>query len=545
MRTPAWRLPAEAPTPSDLGADPRRAPAVLLDLHDLERRYGEQVVFRQVSWRVRAGEIGAIMGPNGAGKTTLVQVAAGLLAPDGGEVRVAGRVAGAARPGWRRLVGYVGHRPLVYPDLSALENLVFFGRLYGVDAAEARRRAEALLDRLGLAAAAHRPAGRLSRGMAQRLEVARSLMHRPILWLWDEPFTGLDAGAARLLEDLLREHAAAGGAAVVVLHEPERALALADRVLLLAGGNARDVPARALDAGVLAAWLAGTPAAPTETAAGGAMPGVARAGVAGGPPGPAAATQATRGVPGPAAWGPVPPEGAAESPRQGGARAVPAGPALALLVARDWRQEWRRREGLASLATFVLLVGLALAFALDPARHALGPLMGGLLWVAFYFAAMLLFGRAFAQDADRGTLDGLLLAPVDRSVLYLARVASQGLQMLLLELVLVPVVLAWLGYRGAAHWGGFVLAMGLGTLGLAVVGTLLGALTAPVRGREALLPVLLFPMTAPVLLGAVQAAGAALAGVPEQAALWFRVLAVYDTMFLVAGALLFDFVVAR
>lgn len=87
--------------------------------------------------------------------------------------------------------------------------------------------------------------------------------------------------------------------------------------------------------------------------------------------------------------------------------------------------------------------------------------------------------------------------------------------------------------------------MGLGTAGLAAVGTLLGALTASVRGREALLPVLLFPLTAPVLLGAVQAAGAALAGSPEQAALWFRGLAVYDTMFLVAGALLFDYVVAR
>ncbi|EKP95845.1 heme exporter protein CcmB [Thermaerobacter subterraneus] len=211
----------------------------------------------------------------------------------------------------------------------------------------------------------------------------------------------------------------------------------------------------------------------------------------------------------------------------------------------DLRQEWRRREGLANLATFVLLVGLALAFALDPGRHDLSPLMGGLVWVAFYFAAVLLFGRGFARDADRGTLDGLLLAPADRSALYLARVVSQGVQLLALELVLGPVVMAWLGFQGPVRWDGFLLVLGLGTAGLAAVGTLLGALTAAVRGREALLPVLLFPLTAPVLLASVQVAGAALSGAPEQAALWFRVLAVYDTMFLVAGALLFDYVVAR
>ncbi|PZN07550.1 MAG: heme ABC exporter ATP-binding protein CcmA [Bacillota bacterium] len=554
-----------------------------LELRGLARRFGEQVVFRDVSWRVGPGEIGVVMGPNGSGKTTLLRVVAGLLLPDGGEVWVAGRAASPAASAWRHLIGYVGHRPLSHPDLSALENLVFFGRLYGMEAAAARRRAAALLERLGLDAVAHRPAGWLSRGLAQRLEVARCLMHRPILWLWDEPFTGLDAGAARLLEGLLQEHRASGGTAVVVLHDVDRAARLADRVLLLGGGRGRAAAATSVDWSALEGWLEAGGASADVGPEGGSRAG----GAAEGPPpcrrargqadeigGRAAAAGAEVDEPvaagDPAApeaggrgaaraarrpGGPVPPAGSRADPAPAeGPGPVPGVPwpsvraawgAVAALMGRDWRQEWRRREGLLGLATFVLLVGLSLAFALDPNRNRLSPLMGGLLWVAFYFAAVLLFGRSFAQEADRGTLEGLLLAPVDRSLLYLARVASQGAQLLLLELALVPVVLAWLGYQGAPHWAGFVLAMGLGTAGLAAVGTLLGALTASVRGREALLPVLLFPLTAPVLLGAVQAAGAALAGSPEQAALWFRGLAVYDTMFLVAGALLFDYVVAR
>ena len=555
----AGPVPAESPAPS---LPPPAALVPVLEVQGIERSFGEQVVFRSLTWRLDAGTVGVVMGPNGAGKTTLLQVMAGLLLPSRGTVWVTGRRAHPGDPGWRRQVGYVGHRPLCYPELTAQENLVFFGRLYGLAAGEAEERARHLLDRLGLAGVADRPAGQLSRGLAQRLEVARAMVHRPRLWLWDEPFTGLDAPAARLLEDLLRGHTAEGGTAVVVLHEPRRALALADQVFLLAGGQGQPVPSGELDASTLEGWLALQGPGRTPLAPGGRWP-VPRGGDGEGGRGRSAdPVRAGGGRPAPGdgrgrpfsrspdagdagvplrAPGPVQDRPPAQRDRPAGRAAA----VLAVLIGHDLRQEWRRREGLANLATFVLLVGVALAFALDPGRNALTPLMGGLVWVAFYFTAVLLFGRAFARDADRGTLDGLLLAPIDRSLLYLARVAAQGFQLLALELLLAPVVLAWLGFHGAPRWESFGLVLVLGSAGLAAVGTLLGALTAAVRGREALLPVLLFPLTAPVLLGAVQAAGAALAGVPEQAALWFRVLAVYDTMFLVAGALLFDFVVAR
>jgi len=218
---------------------------------------------------------------------------------------------------------------------------------------------------------------------------------------------------------------------------------------------------------------------------------------------------------------------------------------LRLLVGKDLRVELRRRDGLATLATFVLLVGLAFALAFDPSRRDLSPLVAGAAWVAYYFAAVLLFGRGFAREVEQGTLDGLLLAPVDRGVLYLAKVLVHVTILGVLELLLTPVLLAWLGFRGSPAWGALGLALVLGTLGLAATGTLMGALTASVRGRELLLPVLLFPLTAPVLLAGVEAAAAALAGHPGDAALWFRLLVVYDTMFLVVSTLLFDFVVTR
>ncbi|EKP95844.1 heme ABC exporter ATP-binding protein CcmA [Thermaerobacter subterraneus] len=249
------------------GSRPGRG-APVLELAGLERAHGDQVVFRSLHWRLGPGEVGAVMGPNGAGKTTLLQVVAGLLWPSAGTVRVAGAPARPAEPAWRRRVGYVGHRPLAFPELSAWENLIFFGRLYGLSRQEAEERARELLDRLNLDAVAARPAAHLSRGLAQRLEVARAMMHRPLLWLWDEPFTGLDAGAARLLENLVEEHAAAGGTAVVVLHEPDRALRLAGRLLLLAGGSGHDVPAAGVGTADLEAWLAWAAHAPGRAAGG-------------------------------------------------------------------------------------------------------------------------------------------------------------------------------------------------------------------------------------------------------------------------------------
>ena len=203
--------------------------APLLRLRGVEKSYGPITALRQVDLELNEGETLSLLGPNGAGKSTLLRIAAGLAAPSQGQVEIQG----AAHD--RRAVGYLGHATLLYPELTAKENLVFVGRLYGLHTPD--RRADQLLEEEGLARVAHRRAGGFSRGMAQRLAIARARFHDPRLLLLDEPFTGLDVPA---MEDLTRRlHALReqGQSWILVTHEVERAATLADSALLVLGGR--------------------------------------------------------------------------------------------------------------------------------------------------------------------------------------------------------------------------------------------------------------------------------------------------------------------
>jgi heme exporter protein A len=204
-----------------------------IELDGLERRYGERVALAGVSVRLEAGQTLAVLGSNGAGKTTLLRVLAGLLRPHGGLARVLGAELPAER--WRLSgqVGYVGHEPLLYRELSGRENLRYHARLHGV----AEARVDELLAAVGMERRAGDPVRELSRGMVQRLAVARAVLHDPPLLL-DEPRAGLDPAAAERLAPLIGR--ASGRTRVLVTHDVEGALAEADAVLRLKRG--RPVP---------------------------------------------------------------------------------------------------------------------------------------------------------------------------------------------------------------------------------------------------------------------------------------------------------------
>jgi heme exporter protein A len=188
----------------------------------LGRRFGSKRVVRDLDLEVRAGELLLVTGPNGSGKSTLLSLMAGLLAPTEGEIDV-----DLPRGG----IGYLAHEPLVYKELSALENLDLYGRLYHVT--ERRETIGALLERFGLWEARHERVGSFSRGMQQRLALCRVLLHGPELLLLDEPYSGLDASARTLVDDVLTE-AAGSRTLVVASHEPEHVLPLATQALALA-----------------------------------------------------------------------------------------------------------------------------------------------------------------------------------------------------------------------------------------------------------------------------------------------------------------------
>lgn len=205
----------------------------VVDADAIAKTFGRVRVLRNVSLRVAAGETMLIFGPNGAGKSTFLRLCATLYEPTAGVLTLFGsRDTGAAV---RRRIGLLSHQSFLYPDLSARENLAFYARLYGLEHPE--RIADTWLGRVGLAESATRPVRVFSRGMEQRLALARTLLHDPELLILDEPWSALDAGAADLLSDLLRTLRGEGRTLLVATHDFARGLALADRAVILHGGG--------------------------------------------------------------------------------------------------------------------------------------------------------------------------------------------------------------------------------------------------------------------------------------------------------------------
>ena len=188
----------------------------------LGRRFGDKRVLRDLDFEVGPGGFLLVTGPNGSGKSTLLALLAGLLAPTDGRLEV-------DVP--RGRVGYLAHEPLVYRELTALENLDLYGRLYRI--AERRERIGMLLERFGLWDARHERVGSFSRGMAQRLALCRTLLHDPPVLLLDEPYSGLDADAASLVDGVLSE-SAEEKTFVVATHDPGRIRQFASQELALA-----------------------------------------------------------------------------------------------------------------------------------------------------------------------------------------------------------------------------------------------------------------------------------------------------------------------
>jgi heme ABC exporter ATP-binding subunit CcmA len=210
-------------------------PGPAISVAGLRRDYGDRPALEGVGFELAAGESLVVLGPNGAGKTTLLRVLATLLRPSGGEATVLG--CSLPDEAWklRGRIGYLGHEPLLYRDLSGRENLRFQARLHGIGRAEAETRIEELLRAVGMERRADERVAELSAGMRQRLSICRCVLHRPDLLLLDEPDSNLDAEGRELARALIGP--AAEGTRVVVTHDPERHLPEADQVLRLGIGE--------------------------------------------------------------------------------------------------------------------------------------------------------------------------------------------------------------------------------------------------------------------------------------------------------------------
>jgi len=207
----------------------------VIAIRALSKSFGLKSVLRGIDLSVAPGEFVALLGPNGAGKTTLLRIVATLSRPNTGEVKVGGLSLTTHASAARRLLGVVSHQPLLYGELTAEENLRFYARMYRVEAAETR--ISAVLDQVGLARQRRDLVRTFSRGMQQRLAIARATLHQPQVMLFDEPHTGLDQDAATMLDDVLRSVTAAGRTVMMITHDLARGLALSDRVAILRRGK--------------------------------------------------------------------------------------------------------------------------------------------------------------------------------------------------------------------------------------------------------------------------------------------------------------------
>ena len=209
----------------------------IIEVENLSKTFGFLPVLRSVSFGVARGETIMLLGQNGGGKSTLLRLLAGLSKPTAGLIRIGGWQMPEEAMEVRRQIGLVSHQPLLYGNLSARENLDFFGKLYGLAKDERGDAIGALLDQVGLAKRADSLARDFSRGMQQRLSIARALLHQPEILLLDEPFTGLDQAAAETLEELVMSAQRERRTLIMTTHQLGRAPTLAGRALILSRGQ--------------------------------------------------------------------------------------------------------------------------------------------------------------------------------------------------------------------------------------------------------------------------------------------------------------------
>ena len=215
--------------------------------------------------------------------------------------------------------------------------------------------------------------------------------------------------------------------------------------------------------------------------------------------------------------------------------------AVGAVIWKDFRTEWRNRENLSAMLVFALLVILIFNFALELDLQAKASLSAGVLWTTFIFAGTIGLNRSLAVEKDRGCLDGLLLAPVDRTVIYFGKAIGNLIFMLIVEAIVLPIFSFLYGFNVIQP--GFLGVVILGSIGYAAVGTLLSTMVVQARTRDILLPILLFPLTLPVIIAAVKASQGFFQNLAlSEFSVWVNILIAYDLIFIAVAFMVFDYV---
>lgn len=480
----------------------------MIDTHSLTKRFGPHEALIEIDLHIGAGERVILVGPNGAGKTTLLRMLAGLTRPTSGRIHLAGIELDRMNPTVRRHVGYLSHRSLLYDDLTVEQNLAFYARLYSVSDSEAR--IEVLLDQFDLSVRRHHLVRTLSRGMKQRLAIARAVLHRPSLLLLDEPYTGLDPLATDLLNVHLRELSARGCTIVMSTHRLDAPALIRTGQRMVVLNRGRMVFDGPYDDTFVDRY---------------------RALITGESP----SNSASRSLDHTVDSSPRDIEVKPVLQRQAG-----IGKQVWAIASKDLAAELHTREIISAMFVFAVLALFTFSFALDLRGALARAAAPGVLWSTVAFTGILGLSRSLVREYQTGGIEGLLAAPVDLTAVFFGKALSTWILMMLVEAVLVPLTTVFLNVPLFDARIGVVLL--LGTLGYAAVGTLLSAIAVNTRAREVMLPILLLPIAVPLFLAAVQTTQGLLEGASwTELSGWTRLLIVYDLIIVAISMVMFRY----
>ena len=480
----------------------------MITIDNLSHRYGRNWALSGLTLQIPAGQRLSIFGPNGAGKTTLLHILATLITPSSGDVIISGLSLHDNPIAIRRQVGLIAHNPLLYPQLNALENLNFFGLLHGI--ADCNQKAEHLLERVGMWEQRHERIHRLSQGQAQRVAIARSLIHDPTLLLMDEPYSGLDLHAAIRLDTLLIELAEAGHTIVMTTHNIDRGIEISDRFAILVAGRflyhaeSRSMTHQSVQEVYSQVIEQHAPLAPT-------------------PP-----------IPSPDTTTAPPPQHQPTTLKH-------YLQVVAAIAIKDLRSEIRRRTILTSWITFGMLVMVVFSVAtVNVSTDTILNIGSSFLWTTFALIGTIGLNQSFRKER-LGGWDAMLMMPVDHSAIYLGKLLGNLLFSLVAELAVLATFITI--YNPPANLPIVLFVLLLGTIGLTGMGNLLATFVMQSGTRELLLPVMLLPVVIPVIVLASSIMAGALSGQLSSAWIFSAVFLIgYDAIVILGGTAASSFI---
>ena len=456
------------------------SPAILA--RSIERRLGPSFALRGVDIELPRGQIGLILGANGAGKTTLLETLAGLHKADAGLLEILGHRLPDEANKVRASSAWLGHTDLGYPALSGRQNLQFHAALRGLEDVD-RRISDALAGQ-SLERHADRSLSDYSRGMRQRLDLARAQIHDPQILFLDEPFSGLDAASCQSLADNLKALRDAGRGALLSSHRLEPSLDIADRLFLMDEGRCLwqgtpfEIDLELLKRGLLepAVWR-----------------GLDR---------PAALTKPDRDYnPRSAEEGDSEPRGALDRSKSRPAILQPA----KTIFLKDIKTEIRARELVPPVLLFAFVALIVLQLGLPAGKQGLPtPGAAGAIWAGLIFASTIGLSRFIGSEFDGGGIRGLLTSPIDRGSIFLGKFAAAWLMTFVSGLPILLASVIWFNVPPSSL-PALSLLMMLGLVGWTALGVLMATLAAGSRARDVLLPILLLPAVVPLLMSLIPA----------------------------------------